>query len=271
MCFLFAAIISFQACKVDVESATMERDIIIDGNMDEWRADLLFYQEEGLVCALSHDEENIYLAVSTRKPETIRAIFRSGFIVWLNDAGRNKKNFGINYPLPVNPQFFENIREKQGINRGSGNNFMDHHSREGMQDLWQEALIAQQEYRLLSGPDEIRSIAALNGSGKIQMAAKMLQGQLTYELAVALTENENDNSTAIKLNKKRRINVGLEIPLPDMAQGRGGKGPGMGSMNVMDDMNGMGRPGSRHPGAGTDRPGAGFGATEIWVKAELTE
>ena len=95
---LISTVFFMNSCKVDMESKPTNNKIQIDGNIEEWSGDLIIYQDEGVVAATSYDEEFLYIALSCRKTETIQAIIRSGLVVWINDAGRSKKNFGIQYP-----------------------------------------------------------------------------------------------------------------------------------------------------------------------------
>ncbi len=239
------------SCKEEVVSQMSAAPPAIDGDLSDWGGDLIIYQEEGVVCGLSHDESHLYLALSSRKPETLRAIMRSGLTVWLNDQGRSKKSFGIQYPLPMNREEFRALRRTGSGGRshqnGGNRDWQNPENRNRMMaKLFGEYLSTQTDFSLLSGPGHVESQQALSVSESIKAAVTFRDGQFSYELSIPFDDAE-DGTMALHKNPKSRYNIGIEIPAPDLTRMRGGRPMGDG---MSGGMSGGGMSGGSFDGGG---------------------
>lgn len=269
--FLSAFLLLFSACKMDVESQNQGGKIKVDGNIEEWSGDLIIFQEEGMVCAVSHDDDYLYVALSSRNQETLRAMLRSGLTLWLNDAGKSRKHYGIQYPKPLDPVEFKNM---MGNNRSGNNSNRDRmmQGRQVQNRLLTDVLSIQREFAILSDTDKIKAIFPIEGSSHIQLATTFKNGQFSYECAIPLSDSEKEYH--LLRNKKNRINIGIEIPMPEFG-GMSGMSPGTGGGKGgrSSSASGASNPAmnGQRGGGGGMRAAGSFTSVDLWLKIHLNE
>lgn len=79
--------------------------IVIDGNSNEWSSPLYYYDEKSMLFYdLKNDKENLYIAFSAHKKETIQRIMQNGIQLSIDTAyGKDDYPIYISYPLRANP------------------------------------------------------------------------------------------------------------------------------------------------------------------------
>jgi len=73
------------------------KEIKIDGNIDDWRGDLKYIENESSSFGVKNDNDNLYICFTTSDRSKIRQIINLGFIVWLKPI--NAKTLGVKYPI----------------------------------------------------------------------------------------------------------------------------------------------------------------------------
>ncbi|MES2332158.1 MAG: hypothetical protein V4539_21290 [Bacteroidota bacterium] len=75
--------------------------LVIDGNDGDWTMPLLYRDEkEGLLFAVSNDNDNLYIRATTHNDATILKILRGGLTVYINSHGVKEESgaAGISFP-----------------------------------------------------------------------------------------------------------------------------------------------------------------------------
>jgi hypothetical protein len=74
---------------------------VIDAVLDEWEGKLEYDQKSHFFYGISHDSENLYLALQVKHPAVQRKIMAFGLTVWCDTTGKREKARGIRHPIPV--------------------------------------------------------------------------------------------------------------------------------------------------------------------------
>lgn len=74
---------------------------VIDAVLDDWEGKLEYDQDSHFFYGLTHDRENIYLALQVKHPAIQRKIMAFGMTVWIDTTGKREKAMGIRHPIPV--------------------------------------------------------------------------------------------------------------------------------------------------------------------------
>jgi hypothetical protein len=77
-----------------------DRELVVDGNLDEWAGWQSELREAGARVAVANDGEALYLALETTDPALARLIAHRGLTLWFDPAGGDEHVLGVRYPLP---------------------------------------------------------------------------------------------------------------------------------------------------------------------------
>jgi hypothetical protein len=100
--FVTASLILLSSCneQKNLQSKWRDRDIIIDGNDNEWQ-DCRLYADPatGTNMGIYNDEANLYVCFSTMDLNIQKAILSQGFVIWFDETGGRNKALGVRYPI----------------------------------------------------------------------------------------------------------------------------------------------------------------------------
>ena len=241
-----AAVMIFSGCSSlpQFMSERCAAKIRMDGDLNEWKG-IPAYIDKNNVFAVSvcHDNENVYVCLTTDDPQTERQIMGGGLTVWLDPSGSDDKVFGINYPLPRNaagPRRNIDIDMRRDYN--------------GIQEAVDQSLMDMDVVRPKVN-DRYR-LSIVNNEGIAVHINRSSNGMLVYELQVPLKKT-NEHPNAIE-PKKDFVGLGFETGAIQFGGGRprgeggasGGNGGSEGSPS-----SGGGRYGHRGGGGGRGRSG----------------
>ncbi len=93
-----------RADRVHLDSHLTDGNIVVDGNIGEWTGPFVTLNEQHPVAvAVANDGEYLYLALTASEAVVRRQILGQGLIVWFDPEGKDKKHFGIKFPVGVLP------------------------------------------------------------------------------------------------------------------------------------------------------------------------
>lgn len=100
--FIMAVLMSLTSCHTvhNISSVYRENPIKINGNLEEWDQDLRYDNSSELYYAVTHDKDNIYIALQTRDDMVQRKILMFGLTLWADTTGGKEKILGLRYPIP---------------------------------------------------------------------------------------------------------------------------------------------------------------------------
>ncbi len=113
--FLTTLFLTYGYGQDEVSSTWVEKGVKIDGLDQEW-AGAKFYTYKD--CKIDHaflsDANNLYILFIFKDAKFMSTVFQKGLTVWVNNQGKKKKNFGINFlRRMITPETFITLIEKQ--------------------------------------------------------------------------------------------------------------------------------------------------------------
>ena len=258
-----------------IDSHKIDRPIVVDGNSGEWPGPLVPLGEQSPVAiAVANDARNLYLVLTASDAATRRQIMREGLVVWFDPGGKDKKHYGIKFPVGAPIEFGGRGRGSRGEPREPGE------PRDRTAPPPSDAQQLEEPVNRLEilgeKKDDVHSYVLEFAPG-VSVKVAQAEGLLTYELKVPLATS-GDVPLAIGAKPGATIGLGLETPkreLPKMegerGRGMGGFGGGMGGGGMGGRGGGMG--GGRGGGRGGDEGRGGFEQArpmKTWVTVHLS-
>jgi hypothetical protein len=234
--FLFGLGHARAAQKYEIAGSWRSADIKVDGDAEEWLDAFVYLEKEKLGFGVQNDSSALYLCV--RFDEALqRQALRLGFIIWLDASGKNKKTFGVRFPLGMR-NYDQNFRPEAAEFSETG-------------DARFAAMLRELE---IIGPekDARNRVPAFNVFG-ISAAAAQTEDELVCELSIPL-KIAPGQSYALPAALGQTLSLGFELGEVNRE-----------SMRERTSREGglrRGPPGGGFPGGGPpggDRPGHGFG------------
>jgi hypothetical protein len=261
--------------KPHLESAFLTGQIAVDGQLDDWAGALTPLGNEPVSVQIVNSADAVYLRLVASDASMRNQIQRRGLIVWFDEGGGTKKRLGIHYPVVVGG-FGGGSRGYGGGGRGYGRHGGGSagggtgESGEGGESTQHETPNQDTQPTdrvdiLGPGKDDARSLTLDHASG-IEVAMRVVQGSLQYELKVPLTKT-SDHPYAIGATPGATIGLGFETPKPEQSSsggnpgGHGGGGGGGGGYGGggHGGMGGGGMHGRGGGGGGMHGGGGGYG------------
>lgn len=257
-----------RADRVHLDSHHKDRDIVIDGDSGDWAGPLVPLDDQHpLSVAVANDGESLYLVLTASDAAIRRQILREGLIVWFDPEGKDKKHFGIKFPVGALPT--ERGRGQRG-DRGEPND-----QGQGTRPPGAPAFEEPVDRLEILGPkkDDAHSFVLERAPG-VSVKVAQAQGSIVYELKVPLAASA-DVPYAIGTKPGATIGLGLETPKMEGPAMAGRRGGGMGGFGGGTGGRGGGGMGGRGGGMGGRGGGEGRSQFErakpmkIWATVRL--
>jgi len=224
------------------------------GDLHEWKNISAYVDKNNLVAvSLCHDDEFVYVCLTTDDPQTQRQIMGGGLTVWFDPSGSDDKTFGINFPLPRNGPGPRRSMDNETKKDANGN-----------QQIIDQSLFDME----VVGPKETDRyrLSVINTEGIVAHLERTKDGMMIYELQVPLKKSgARPNAIEPKKNvvglgfETGPVQGGVERPKAEQGGRTGGFGGGESAPG--------GRMGSGHRGGGGGRGRGQGGSSSGSVKA----
>ena len=256
-----------------LDSRWLDAPVTVDGSPVDWPGPLVPFNDEPVSIAAANDGESMFVVLTASERAARSQIVRRGLIVWFDSGGKDKKRFGLKFPIGTgfSEEDFRGRRRGGGGGDGSsggGDREGAPHEGSPREGTQRDAAPPQDASPdppnrlevLGSSKDDARSFTADKAPG-IEVKLGQAEGLLTYELKVPLAANDA-HPYGIGAKPGAVISVGLEMPKLEMPEGRGregggraGPGGGMGGHGGggMGGFGGMGGRGGHSNGGGYER------------------
>ena len=284
LCTTLSAIPAVCGCgsTPQISSRWRSETVQVDGKSGEWSSVPSYAGKEKFTIAVQHDQENLYLCLTTQDRATQMQLLGAGLILWFDPDGGKQKVFGINFPLGgprggPPPKSGTPAREP-----GSGG------ERDAMSPMPELSESSSMDILGADGADRHR-LSTMENSGIVAKIGRSDQRTLVYELQVPLKKSEV-RRFAVQARDGMALGIGVTTPEVDqdrMREGPGGPSERMGG-GPPDGMDGSGGappggmggsggapPGGMGRGRGGWGPGAGMpGRTDpldFWMTVTLLQ
>lgn len=208
-----------------IESKWLDRDIVIDGNYDDWEGELLVSEEKGASLGFFNDDQDLYLCLVSSDRSVLMRALKAGFLVQF-DGGRKNGKIGIRYP--VGGKIFSPEVSSPG-QKGEGKGNMG-------------KLVAEQSdlFLILNDRPRLFNLTELYKDG-ISVKIGQYKGQLVYEMQIPLHKSDaRPYAIDVRAGKPVRTEFELgKMERPEV-EGRRPEGgfPGMGERGEMGEHEG---------------------------------
>ena len=238
-----------------IQSKWTGKEINIDGYIEDWKDIPRYYEKDlKMMFSVSNDSDNVFMMYCFNDPDLARMIALRGINLWINDRGKNDKDFGISFKR----QFGE---PQENFGRDGQRRRFHEESPAGINI---KNMLDRCEF-LVQIRDSLSDtpIADLTGT---EAAFNVTEGLYGFEFKLPLAELSHLRSV-VTVPASRKLKVGLEIPEATTSM----RGRHRSGMELPDDggMRGgyMGGRSGRAPGFGRNFPD--MSAKEIWATVFL--
>jgi hypothetical protein len=257
-----ALVISAAGCgSEEIKSLAKDRDIVIDGDYEDWEGALQFNEDANLSYGLINDDRSLYLVVAVGDRAVRRQIMVAGFYLWFDPAGKENKSFGLRYPI--------------GLQEGSADLSPLLHEQDPnkMQAAFRDAV---KEFMIIGAGDQVWRRGSTRSIYGVEAAAVADKNVLVLEFRVPVGDT-GEYGYGIGSTAGSVIGFGVQTPEIDVdamkeqmreavgGRGGGGKG-GMGGGGRGGRGGGGMRDGTRPPGG--QRPEIPD-PIKVWTKVQL--
>ena len=255
--------------RVNIDSHRKDRDIAIDGDSGDWAGPLVPLGDQHPVSvAAANDNEYFYLVLTASDSATRRQILRQGLIVWFDPDGKDKKHYGIKFPVgaPLDlGRFGRGNRGQSGDDPGEPGDRQRPPASDFQEPVNRLEILGPKK-------DDVHSFILDHAPG-VSVKVGQAEGSIVYELKVPLATSASV-PYAIGTKPGATIGLGLETPKMEAPAMEGRRGGGMGGYG--GGMGGRGGGGmGGHGGGMGGRGGEGRGQSErpkpmkTWVTVRL--
>lgn len=265
---LFLAVLS-SCVTLQINSDWKTDNVMINGDMDEWRGRLYYIEDENFSLGVRNDSHNLFLCLTAENQSIGRMILAQGLTFWFDPNGGNAKVFGVRYPTG-RP---ENHPERQPGTEEERGEFLESRGQRTQEDRERFFNNMLKEAVLLGPKEGAETQIPVEELEGIELKIDAASGLFVYELKVPLVSDENF-PFAIGVLPGQTLGIGIEIPKMDMSAMRGRMPPG-GDMGGRGGMGGGMPPGGMRgrggmPGSSSGRPGI-MNGMKFWVEVKLAE
>jgi hypothetical protein len=249
----------------EVVSVSLDREITVDGDSDDWQGILRFNEDANLSYGLANDENVMYIVIVVGDRDVRRQIIMSGLYLWFDPAGEESRRFGLRFPIGLQ----EDVEDMMAMMREQDPN--------KLAESFDETV---KEFLVIGPHDTDWRRAGVNTVDGIEMAATADASKLVLEFMVPVT-NDGQYGYGIGAVPGDAISLGVQTPEFDRdamrqqmqsdAGGRGGKGGGGGGAHGGGGRGGGGRGGMGGGGtSGTQRPDVPD-PIKVWTTVRLAK
>jgi hypothetical protein len=256
--FILALVLSWQMTladeKPEVASRWRSAEIKIDGSDAEWTDAITYLEKEKLGFGLKNDSSDLHICLKF-DPTIQRQAMMFGFTIWFDPAAKNRKTFGVRFPIGM--MNFESDFAPEPMDEG------------GERQTQFAAMLREVE---VLGPEKDDRNRFLAGSSfGIQAATFDSPAGLVCELKIPL-QTAPGRPYAIAAALGQTLSLGFEMGEFDRGKMRermgreGGGRPGGGFPPGGGMSRGGGRPPGGFPGGGPVRMPSAF---KVWMRVNL--
>lgn len=264
---LIIALICLVSCADPaLESMWRNKEIVIDGNKNEWQGDLKYFEDEKVAIGITNDDEFVYFCLATSDEKKIAQIMRKGLIVWLDPLSSDGETIGIQYPLKAGGE----RNGEKGLMKGHPESDNGDH----ISKMIERLKIEQNEVQIVNeNKNPINSFPIKSMTG-LDLRMDYAMSQLVYELRVPLADNNKGNVFTDVLPNEI-VKVGFESGQNEKAEKKE-----RGSMEQDGGSPSGGRQGGGRSGGGPggQRGGGNMGGMtesqtniEFWMEVKLAK
>jgi len=99
--FVFPLLLSSCRAPLELNSQRRITDIVIDGSATDWEGKTVMLSNYNATLGVQYDDEFLYLCFTTSDRQLQFQVLAMGMTVWFDPEGKEKKSFGVRFPIGV--------------------------------------------------------------------------------------------------------------------------------------------------------------------------
>ena len=218
----------------------------LDGDLNDWETTPVVLREHSITVSAQHNDEYVLMLLQSFSPQHLILALGSGFTVWFDGEGGNKRQFGLRFPGRTGLGDIPAQRNGPPDPLQLRTAFQEHLQTTSSIELVNDKGIVIQRF-----PRDIADGALL--------APGMVDDRLICEIRIPLS---GIPGFPLPLDRGEKLGVGLNLEPPNRGENRE-QMKGMGGPGGMGKRNGMGGHGKGVPPGGQKRPQ--LEKVEIWM------
>ena len=232
MLFLFVT----NSNSLELESKYKDREIIIDGNVEEWDEATQYFKKKDIVVGVMNDDRYLYVCFYPTTRELSNQLSMQGFTVWFNNKGKKRENFGIKFLSRMKGMMNNRMEEPPEMHQREPEDMSSEMMKE-MENNLQEKIEIIGPKKGDSTTIKLEDLVGLN------IGIADVKGFCVYEIKIPYEQNQVYSAT-IDTEPGSKIAIGFQTNKIDMKE----------MPSRMGD-----RPGGGMPGSGHGSQGGNFG------------
>jgi len=245
-----------------LNSTWKKNQIIVDGESNDWIENMFYLESKKILLGVRNDLNYFYLGMLIEEPMLRAQMMRSGFILWFDPDGGKKKNFGIKFPIGLNPEDREVLNPDENLKR-EGRDLDREQTQDRLREFFERTHSELEILRTKKGTGERMSLEKAKG---IDVQVKASSSILVYEIKIPIKKSK-DHLYAVNVDLGDSFGLCMEIPKIKSGNMRPQGPPGMGGSTPPGGGMSGGRPGHRGGGFGNISQPKGL---NMWLKVKLT-
>ncbi|MFQ5630529.1 MAG: hypothetical protein ACE5I1_17285, partial [bacterium] len=179
---------------LQMNSNWRDRNITVDGVLNEWQGSTSFIEKQNVVVGFFNDSENLYVSLTSSDRILQRQFMMMGFTLWLDAKGGKSRDFGVKFPVGL----MEMGQEMRGQMQDEG--FSD------MRGRFEESLADLEIIMRKKGGAHRMQVAEAKG---IEVKIAGIPQNLVYEIKIPLAISAA-HPFAVDAEAGQAISIGFE-------------------------------------------------------------
>lgn len=200
-----------------ISSLYTQKDIKIDGNLSDWSySDALISENDSFNYYVSNDKSNLYLYIDFKSPFYKSAAESSGFTIYFGTDPKNKRAFGITYPVgsfnflrDMPGAYKDFLDDPEWMTKADHQKLLDSFKK----DNYKKVMITRKDDPKGTPQRVIIDLAKLKAQG-IDLAVNKSNRLISMEMKIPLRSSQTQQ-LALDPGKSSKIDLGFEIEPPD--------------------------------------------------------
>ncbi len=192
---------------LELKSAWPAAPLKVDGTGDQWAGHLVPLPDLPILVGVQNDADYVYVCVKTSDPVIKAQLTRMGLTVWANGEDKDKKWYGVRFPLPV----------RQAWARRESGSPPPTPSEDARPP---EPTVDSSTIELIGPTVDDRLDAPLSNAQPVQAALGDESGVMVLQYRLPLKATD-DQPLAVGAQPGKTIALGLETERPKFRRGQG--------------------------------------------------
>ncbi len=159
-------------------SNSVESKIIVDGNQDDWKGRLKYFEDEQAAIGFQNDEDNLYFCLVTSNKSSVMKIMSMGLTVWFEPES-GEEVLGLQYPKRMDKVATQNLMGKNRNQNGSSD----------FETSVNAMMQNQGEFIIIDEDEEIIYASPIGSNDGYEIKIGTVNQQFIYEAKIPIGNN----------------------------------------------------------------------------------